>query len=118
LLPLQSHSTEAPLLCTRWPVFTAELIALVRDDSAAVTRQAVLTLLPRAAELDPRPLLALLQPDNPPCVRLAGYRLLRAGATWQRLATDLRLVDDPDVRLGATARANVAAWLERDAATS
>src|SRR5947207_13646303 len=33
------------------------------------------------------------------------------------LATDLRLVNDPDARLQPTARANLAAWLERDAAT-
>jgi hypothetical protein len=29
-----------------------------------------------------------------------------------------RLVDDPDTRLSATARANIAAWLEHEAATS
>jgi hypothetical protein len=40
------------------------------------------------------------------------------GKTWQRLATNLRLVDDPDTRLSATARADVTAWLAHEAATS
>lgn len=51
-------------------------------------------------------------------MRFAGYRLLTAGNTWQRLATNLRLVDDPDARLSATARADIATRLERGAATS
>jgi len=86
---------EAIRALRRWAAIgPAELVALLRDDSATVTCQAATTLLPRAAELDPHPLLALLRPDNPPHVRLAGYRLLTAGTTWQRLATNLRLVDD------------------------
>ncbi len=51
-------------------------------------------------------------------MRFAGYRLLTAGNTWQRLTTNLRLVNDPYARLSATARADIAAWLEREAATS
>jgi hypothetical protein len=34
------------------------------------------------------------------------------------LNSNLCLVEDPDVRLNSTARANIAAWLEREAATS
>jgi len=71
---------EAIRALRRWAAIgPAELVALLRDDSATVTCQAATTLLPRAAELDPHPLLALLRPDNPPHVRLA---------------TNLRLVDD------------------------
>jgi len=117
--PRARGRVEAIRALRRWTAIEpADLVALLRDDSAAVTRQAVMTLRPRAAELDPHPLHALLQPNNPPYVRFAGYRLLQAGNTWQRLATNLRLVDDPDARLRATARADIAAWLERGAPAS
>ncbi len=61
---------------------------------------------------------ALLAPDNASHVRFAGYRLLVAGDVWQRLATNLGLVDDPDPRLRASSRVDIASWLERQAATT
>ncbi len=77
-----------------------------------------MTLRPHVGDLDPDQLHKLLGPDNPPHVRFAGYRLSTSGDTWQRLATNLQLVDDPDARLRATARADIAAWVDREAATS
>ena len=96
----------------------AELVPLLRDGSAAVSRQAVVALRRDAGAVDPAELRALLGRGNPPHVRFAGYRLSVNGDAWQRLATDLRLVDDPDDRLRATARADLAVWLLRDAATA
>lgn len=95
-----------------------ELIPLLRDPSGAVTRQAVAALRQHAHTLDSGLLDALLQPRNPPHLRMAGYRLLTAKDVWLRLATNLRLIDDPDPRLRAHARADIATWLDRQAATS
>lgn len=95
-----------------------ELIPLLRDPSGAVTRQAVAALRQHAHTLDSGLLDALLQPLNPPHLRMAGYRLLTAKDVWLRLATNLRLVDDPDPRLRAHARADIATWLHRQAATA
>lgn len=102
----------------RWrTVGPEELVPLLRDPSGAVARQVVAGLRPHLGSVPPAVLDALLEHANPPHVRLAGYRLLTAGDPWLRLATDLRLIDDPDPRLLATARADIAAWLRREAAT-
>jgi hypothetical protein len=97
---------------------TAELVPLLHDESAAVTRQVVATLRRDPGVLDPAMLAALLGPGNAPHVRFAGYRLLTGGDAWQRLATNLRLIDDPDDRLRNSARADIGAWLDRQAATT
>jgi hypothetical protein len=99
-------------------VAPAVLVPLLRDESAAVTRQAVATLRRNVGAVDPRELRALLGPSNPSHVRFAGYRLLTGGDVWQRVATDLRLIDDPDQRLRVSSRADLATWLEREAATT
>ena len=96
----------------------ADLILLLRDKSGAVTRQAVTTLRHHTSLLDPRMLNGLLESDNPRHVRFAGYRLVTGGDAWQRLATNLRLLDDPDPRLRVTSRADIVNWLDRDAATT
>ena len=94
-----------------------DLVPLLRDPSGAVTRHVVAGLRPHLGSVPPAVLEALLEQVNPPHVRLAGFRLLTAGDPWLRLATGLRLVDDPDPRLLATARADIATWLHREAAT-
>jgi hypothetical protein len=96
----------------------AELVPLLRDESGAVTREVVATLRYDLGVLDPGILGALLGPGNAPHVRFAGYRLLTVGNPWQRLATNLRLIDDPDERLRIGARADITAWLDRQAATT
>jgi hypothetical protein len=96
----------------------AELVPLLRDESGAVTRQVVVALRPDVGVLDPGMLGALLGPGNPPHVRFAGYRLLIAGNAWQRLVTNLRLIGDPDDRLRGSARADISAWLNWQAATT
>jgi hypothetical protein len=117
--PRARGRVEAIRALRRWgAVRPVDLVALLHDDSAAVTRQAAMTLRPRAGDLDQHLLHALVGSGNPPHVRFAGYRLLIAGDAWQRLATNLRLVDDPDLRLRATARADIATWLDREAATT
>lgn len=95
-----------------------ELMPLLGDESAAVTRQAVLTLRRDAGAVDLAVLEALLRRGNATHVRFAGYRLLTAGDAWQRLVVNLRLIDDPDDRLRASARADLTAWLDREAATT
>ncbi|MEV0606501.1 hypothetical protein AB0I61_09055 [Polymorphospora rubra] len=95
-----------------------DLLPLLRDDSGAVTRQVVTSLRQQAGGLDPAVLAGLTAPDNPPHVRLAGYRLLLAGGAWQRVVTDLRLLDDADERLRGSARADLSMWLARQAATT
>ncbi len=96
----------------------ASLVPMLHDESAAVTRQAVAILRRYPDAVDPSDLCSLLGAANPPHIRFAGYRLLTGGDVWQRLATGLRLVEDADQRLRATARADLAAWLEREAAIS
>jgi hypothetical protein len=96
----------------------AELVPLLRDESGAVSRQVVVALRQDLGVLDPGMLQALLGPGNPPHVRFAGYRLLTAGNAWQRLITNLRLIDDADDRLRGSARADLTAWLDRQAATT
>ncbi|MCG5465465.1 hypothetical protein MED01_003744 [Micromonospora sp. MED01] len=97
---------------------SADLVSLLRDESGAVTRQVVVALRQDLGVLDPGMLEALLGPGNAPHVRFAGYRLLIAGNAWQRLVTNLRLIDDPDDRLRGSARADLSAWLGRQAATT
>jgi hypothetical protein len=94
------------------------LVLLLSDESAAVTRQAVATLRHNVGAIDPAELWALLGEANPSHVRFAGYRLLTGGDAWQRLVTDLRLIRDSDHRLRASSRADLAAWLDREAATA
>ena len=94
-----------------------ELTTMLDDPSGAVTRQAVAGLRPNANGIPAGILDTLLAEENPTHVRLAGYRLLTSGDPWLRVTTDLRLVDDPDPRLLATARADLAGWLDREAAT-
>lgn len=94
------------------------LVPLLRDESAAVTRQAAAVLRRHPGAVDSAGLWSLLDPANPSHVRFAGYRLLITGDVWQRLATNLRLMRDADQRLRATARADLAAWLDREAATT
>ena len=94
------------------------LVPLLHDDSAAVTRQVVATLRRNAEAVDLDELRTLLGTTNPSHVRFAGYRLLTGGDAWQRLATDLELVDDTDERLRVTARADLATWLDHEAATT
>jgi hypothetical protein len=96
----------------------AALIPLLQDESGAVTRQAVVTLRRDPGTLGRLALSSLLAKDNPSHVRFAGYRLLTAGDAWQRLVTNLRLIDDSDGRLRANARADITTWLQRDAATA
>lgn len=97
---------------------SAELVSLLRDESGAVTRQVVAALRHDLPALDPEMLEALLSPGNAPHIRFAGYRLLVAGNVWQRLVTNLRLIDDPNDRLRGSARADLTAWLSRQAATT
>ncbi|MGC4868203.1 hypothetical protein ACLQ3B_22545 [Micromonospora sp. DT53] len=97
---------------------SADLVPLLGDESGAVTRQVVAVLRHDLGGLDPEMLEALLRPGNAAHVRFAGYRLLTSGNAWQRLATNLRLIDDPDDRLRAGARADISTWLNRQAATT
>ncbi|MEU5696157.1 hypothetical protein [Actinosynnema sp. NPDC020468] len=92
------------------------LLPLLTDPVSSVTRQATLSLLRQAEALDERELGRLLDDHHPRHVRTAAYRLLRAHGPWTRIAVDLRLVTDPDLR--ADARGDLTAWLERDAATT
>ncbi|GIJ49188.1 hypothetical protein Val02_60740 [Virgisporangium aliadipatigenens] len=94
----------------------ADLLPLLHDGSPAVVRQAVTGLRHTPEAVPPALLADLLAPENPAHVRLAGFRLSAAGDAWQRLATDLRLVDDADERLRGTARADIASWLAFEAA--
>ena len=96
----------------------AELVPLLRDESGAVTRQVVATLRHHLGTMDSQMLRNLLGPGNAPHVRFAGYRLLTGGDAWQRLATNLRLIDDPDDRLRIRSRADITTWLDRQAVTT
>jgi hypothetical protein len=91
---------------------------LLEDTSATVTRQAALALGARAKELDRDFLEALVEPDRPRHVRLAGFRLLRQRDVWTRLATDLRFVGEPDSAIAMRARSDLDLWLRREAATT
>ncbi|MEU1589591.1 hypothetical protein [Micromonospora sp. NPDC005710] len=97
---------------------SAELLPLLRDESGAVTRQVVVALRHDLGALAPGMLEGLLSLSNAPHVRFAGYRLLTAGNAWQRLITNLRLIDDPDDRLRGNVRSDLTAWLNRQAATT
>ncbi|MCK9930980.1 hypothetical protein MXD62_28205 [Frankia sp. Mgl5] len=98
---------------------TAELVPMLRDDSAAVTRQAVATLRRESGAVERPVLEALLAAGNAPHVRFAGYRLLTTGDdAWQRMAVNLRLLDDAYERLRANAQADLTAWLDNEAATT
>jgi len=89
----------------------ADLLPLLRDPSGAVTHQVVRSLSGDPYAVEPAVLAGLLTVENPAHVRFAAFRLATAGDAWLRLATDLRLVDDPDGRLRAAARADLAGWL-------
>ncbi|GIH04945.1 hypothetical protein Rhe02_30120 [Rhizocola hellebori] len=94
------------------------LVPLLNDEFGGVTRQAVFALRQHAATLDPALLNTMLDPDNPWHIRFAGYRLLVAGDVWQRLITNLRLIQDEDDRLRNAARSDIGFWLDSDAATA
>ncbi|WP_436532195.1 hypothetical protein [Actinoplanes sp. HUAS TT8] len=115
--PWARGRAEAVRALRRVGVTRAELLVpLLRDESAAVTREAVRSL--RREFVDPEVLGSLLGQGNPAHVRFAGFGLLTGGDVWERLATDLRVIDDPDRRLRAAARSDLAAWLRSEAATS
>ncbi len=91
---------------------------MLQDPSAAVTRQAALTLRPRAADVPLAVLQPLLAPDRPPHVRSAAYRVMRERDIWTRVLTDLELYNDENDDLRNRARGDIAGWLSREAATT
>ena len=93
------------------------LSAMLDDSSAAVTRQVVATLVPRATDVDAERLAELLDPRQRPHVRSAAYRLLRMQGVWTRVRTDLELLDDEDEKVRGRARGDLFGWVDRDAAT-
>ncbi|KAA5832066.1 hypothetical protein ABT337_02925 [Saccharopolyspora hirsuta] len=94
------------------------LLPLLTDPVSSVARQVVISLLPQAGTLDEQALRPRLHPRNPRHVRRAVGRLLRAHGTWTRIDVDLLLIDDPAQEVRADARADLANWLARDAATT
>jgi hypothetical protein len=94
------------------------LITMLVDPAPAVVRQVTLSLRPRAAALDEHLLRGFLAPTHARHVRVAAYRLLRGHDTWTRLAVDLQLANDGDIRLRGQARADLATWLDTEAATT
>jgi hypothetical protein len=96
---------------------TPERVAqMLTDDSAAVTRQVANALIGHAREVDGDFLSELIREDHPRHVRVAAYRLLRQRDVWTRLSADLRFVDDDEIAVKTRARADLDAWLKRDAA--
>jgi hypothetical protein len=91
---------------------------MLTDDSAAVTRQVTKALIGHAREVDVDFLGELINANHPRHVRVAAYRLLRERDVWTRLSADLRFVDDDEVAVKTRARADLDAWLKRDAATT
>lgn len=94
------------------------LSTMLDDSSAAVTRQVVATLVPRANDVAPERLADLLDPRQSPHARAAAYRLLRVQGVWTRVRTDLELLDDEDEKVRGRARGDLFGWLDRDAATT
>ncbi|ONI79998.1 hypothetical protein ALI144C_22940 [Actinosynnema sp. ALI-1.44] len=94
------------------------LLPRLTDAVSSVTRQVTLSLSPHASSLDERALRPLLDPSQTRHVRQAAHRLLRARDTWTRISVDLRLINDPEHAIRADARADLANWLTRDAATT
>jgi HEAT repeat protein len=98
---------------------TPERVAqMLTDDSAAVTRQVAKALIGHAREVDVDFLSELIRANHPRHVRVAAYRLLRERDVWTRLSADLRFVDDDETAVKTRARADLDAWLKRDAATT
>ncbi|AXB41679.1 hypothetical protein [Amycolatopsis albispora] len=95
---------------------SAPLLPLLTDASSTVTRQVTLSL--RQEALDEQVLWPVLWGPHPPHVRRAVLRLLRAHSTWTRITADLRMLRDADPDLCTQARADLDAWLAREAATS
>ncbi|MFJ3793225.1 HEAT repeat domain-containing protein [Kitasatospora sp. NPDC090091] len=79
---------------------------LLRDDSAAVVREAATALLPSARHLPADLLWDLLADPHRPALRHAGYRLLARRDRPTALRAALLLVGDPDPRLAARGRAD------------
>lgn len=94
------------------------LLDMLADPAPAVLRQVTLSLRPHVTTLDERMLRDFLTPTQARHVRIAAYRLLREHDTWTRLAVDLHLINDQDIRLRGHARADLATWLIQDAATT
>ena len=91
---------------------------MLTDDSAAVTRQVTKALIGHAREINVEVLSELIRADHPRHVRVAAYRLLRERDVWSRLSADLRFIDDDEIAVKMRARADLEAWLKRDAATT
>ncbi|MEU8080228.1 HEAT repeat domain-containing protein [Catellatospora citrea] len=86
------------------------LAARLTDPAPAVVRHAAAALSERAAEIDKDELEALLQPEQPPRVRMAAFRICAARDPWTRLTVSPRLLHDADEGLRATAAREVRNW--------
>ncbi|GIG56212.1 hypothetical protein Lfu02_05840 [Longispora fulva] len=95
-----------------------DLVPMLHDVSGVVSRQAAAVLRHHTALVEESTITALLVPGGPRHQTVAGYRLLRAGDVWRRLAVGLRLVAGSDDHLRALARADIATCLSGEAATT
>ncbi|MEV0459574.1 HEAT repeat domain-containing protein [Catellatospora methionotrophica] len=86
------------------------LAARLADPSPSVVRHAAAALSERATEIGKDELAALLRPENPIHVRVAGLRIGVARDPWTRLAVSLRLLHDNDEHLRGTAEREVRTW--------
>lgn len=94
------------------------MVAMLADDVPAVARQAAQALRARASNVALASLEPLVEPTAAPHTRTAAYRVLREHDAWTRLRLDLQLYDDGDENLRNRARADITAWLNREAATT
>lgn len=95
-----------------------DLIPMLTDISPKVVRQVVTALQRRAGLVPQRVLADLLEEGKPRHVRVGSFRLLHERDLWARLESSLTLINDPDEVVCSLARADIDAWLWREAPTS
>jgi hypothetical protein len=90
------------------------LLDLLSDPAPRVTRTATRYLRERAGEI-PTDVLTRLATDADPRSRRTALSLRQRLDTWERIRSDLQVVDDADADLAQAARADLLAWLSNDA---
>ncbi|WP_431895115.1 HEAT repeat domain-containing protein [Nonomuraea sp. bgisy101] len=96
----------------------ADLADLLEDPAPVVVRNVVDAIRAAGPGVPAERLWALLGEDRPRHVRQAAHRLLTGRDAWTRIRADLVLAGGRDEALVLRARADLAVWCARDAATT
>ncbi|MEZ0071011.1 HEAT repeat domain-containing protein [Planotetraspora sp. GP83] len=94
-----------------------DFATLLDDPAPVVVRRAVKALRRTGTVVPADRLWRLLGGERPRHVRLAAHRLLIGHDPWTRLKADLAFITDPDEEVRGRARADIATWTSRHAAT-